>query len=79
MSFKGFSIFSSGSYLVHRSRIILAISVGSQLGIIPVKSESKWLKGLGRVAFTANFYVFFFSTEGHFVHQTSVAPTPMGP
>ena len=27
--------------------MILPILVGSQLGIIPVKSELKWFKGLG--------------------------------
>ena len=42
-----FSIFSSGSYLVYRSGTILPILVGSQLGIIPVKSELKRPKGLG--------------------------------
>ena len=42
-----FSIFSSNSHLVYRSGTILPILVGSQLGIIPVKNESKGLKGLG--------------------------------
>ena len=41
-----FSIFSSGRHLVYRSRTILSILEGSQLGIIPVKSVSNWLKGL---------------------------------
>ena len=43
ISFKGFSIFRSGSHL----GIILPISVGSQVGIIPVKSESNWPNSLG--------------------------------
>ena len=42
-----FFIFSSGSNLVYRSETILPILGGSQLGIIPVKSESNWPKGLG--------------------------------
>ena len=40
-----FSSFSSGSHLVYRSGTILAIFVGSQLGIIPVKSGLTKLKG----------------------------------
>ena len=40
-------MFSSGSHLVYRSGTILPILVGSQLGIIPVRSESDWPKGLG--------------------------------
>ena len=52
MLFKGvISIFSSGSHLVYRSGTTLATLVGSQLGIIPVKSESKWTKGSGGVSF----------------------------
>ena len=39
-------MFSSGSHLVYRSGTILLILVGSQLGIIPVKSETDWQKGL---------------------------------
>ena len=50
MSFKGFSIFSSDSHLVLRSQMNLATLVESQLGIIPVKSESKWPKGLEGVS-----------------------------
>ena len=49
-----FSIFSSGSHLVYRSGKILSILVGSQLGIIPVKSESNWPKGLRRIVFKVN-------------------------
>ena len=45
--FKDFSIFSSGSHLVYRSRTILAISVGSHLGNIPKNFESPRPKGLG--------------------------------
>ena len=44
---KIFSIISSDGHLVYGSGKILATLVGSQLGIIPVKSESHWLKGLG--------------------------------
>ena len=47
MSFKGFSTFSSGSHLVYQSGMILSILVGSQIGIIPVRSESDWPKDLG--------------------------------
>ena len=39
-------MFSSGSHLVYRSEMILLILVGSQLGFIPVRSESDWQKGL---------------------------------
>ena len=45
--FKGFSIFSSGGHLVHQSRTILAILVGSHLGNIPMKFESHWPTGSG--------------------------------
>ena len=41
------SIFSSGSHFAYRSGTSLDIFVGIQLGIIPVKSESKRLTGLG--------------------------------
>ena len=43
-----FSIVSSGSQLVYQSGTNLAILVGSQPGIIPVKV--KWPKGLGEVS-----------------------------
>ena len=49
--FKDFSFFSMGGHLVYRSGIILAILVGSQLGNIPIKSESHWPKGSGGVSF----------------------------
>ena len=49
--FKDFSIFSSGGHLVYRSGTILAILVGSHLGIIPMKFESHWPKGSGGVSF----------------------------
>ena len=49
--FKDFSIFSSGGHLVYRSRMILAISVGSHLGNIPMTFESHWPKGSGGVSF----------------------------
>ena len=41
MAFKDFSIFSSGGHLVYRSETILAILVGSHLGNIPMKFESR--------------------------------------
>ena len=47
LAFKDFSIFSSGGHFVYRSKMILAILVGSYLGNIPEKFESHWLKGLG--------------------------------
>ena len=51
LTFKDFSIFSSGGHLVNRSETILAIFVGSHLGNIPMKFESHWLKGSGGVSF----------------------------
>ena len=45
ISFKCFSILSSGSHLVYRSGTNLSNLVGSHLGNIPVKSESKWSAG----------------------------------
>ena len=70
MAFKDFSIFSSGGNLVYQSEEILAILVGSRFGIIPVKSESNWLKGLGGAKFKANYYrCSIFSSGGHFLHQ----------
>ena len=47
MAFKDFSIFSSGGQLIYRSGMVIAILVGSHLGMIPVKLESHWPKGLG--------------------------------
>ena len=49
--FKDFSIFSSGGHLVYCSGTILAILVGSHLGNDPMKFESNWPKGSGRVSF----------------------------
>ena len=51
LTFKDFSIFSSGGHLVYRSGTILAILVGSHLGNIPMKFESHWPKGSGGVSF----------------------------
>ena len=68
LTFKDFSIFSSGRHLVYRSGTILAILVGSHLGIIPMKFESHWPKGSGGVSFYGNYPGFsIFSTGGHFV------------
>ena len=49
--FKDFSTFSSVGHLVYRSKMILAILVGSHLGNIPVKFESHWPMGSGGVSF----------------------------
>ena len=49
--FKDLSIFSSGSHLVYRSGMILAILVGSHRGNIPMKFESHWPKGSGGLSF----------------------------
>ena len=51
LTFKYFSVFSSGGHLVYRSRTIFAILVGSHLGNIPMKFESHWPKGSGVVSF----------------------------
>ena len=51
LTFKDFSIFSSGGHLVYRSGTILAILVESHLGNIPMKFESHWPKGSGGVSF----------------------------
>ena len=68
--FKDFSIFSSGSHLVYRSRMILAILVGSHLGNTPMNFESHWPE-LGGVSFKANYSRFsIFSSGGHFVHRS---------
>ena len=64
-----FFIFSSAGHLLYRSKMILAILVGSHLGNIPIKFESHWPKGSGGVAFSANYSRFsIFSSGGHFVH-----------
>ena len=49
--FKDFFISSYGGHLVYQSRTILAILVGSHLGNIPLKFESDWPKGSGKVSF----------------------------
>ena len=51
MTFKDFSFSSMGGHLVYRSGTILAILVESHLGNIPMKFESHWPKGSGRVSF----------------------------
>ena len=71
MTFKYFSIFSSGGHLVYRSGTILAFLVGSHLGNIPMKFESHWPKGSGGVSFYGNYPRFsIFSSGGHFVHRS---------
>ena len=71
MTFKDFSIFSSGGHLVYRSGTILAILVGSHLGNIPMKFDSHWPKGSGGVSFISKiFTISIFSSGGHFVHQS---------
>ena len=71
MTFKDFSIFSSGGHLVYRSEKVLAILVESHLGNIPMKFESHWPKGSGGVSFYGNYSRFsIFSSGGHFVHRS---------
>ena len=57
---KVFSIFSSGSHLVYQSGTILSILVGSQLSIIPLKSESNWPKGLGEDSIKSKLFMLFY-------------------
>ena len=45
MTFKDFSIFSSGGHLVYRSETSLALLVGNHLGNIPMKFKLHWPKG----------------------------------
>ena len=71
MTFKDFSIFSSGRHLVYWSGTILAILLGSHLGNIPMKFESHWPKGSGGVSFYGSYPEFsIFSSGGHFVHES---------
>ena len=51
LTFKYFSIFSSGGHLVYWSGTILANLVGGHLGNIPMKFELHWSKGSGGVSF----------------------------
>ena len=51
LTFKDFSILSSGDRLVYRSGTNLAILVGSHLGNISMKFELHWPKGSGGVSF----------------------------
>ena len=69
LAFKDFSIFSCSGHFVYQSGTILATLVGSHLGNIPEKLESHWLKGLGEIAFKANYSCFsIFSSGSHFIH-----------
>ena len=53
--------------------MILAILVGSHLGIIPVKSDSNWPRGFGGVCIKANYLCFsIFSSDGHFVYWSKI-------
>ena len=71
MTFKDFSIFSSGGHLVNQRGTILAILVGSHLGNILMKFESHWPKGWGGGSFYGNYPRFsLFSSGGHFVHES---------
>ena len=55
--------------LVYSSGTVLAIVFGSHRGNIPMKFESHWPKGSGKVSFKANYSRFsIFSSGGHFVH-----------
>ena len=61
--------------------MILLILLGSNLGNIPVKSESHWPKGSGEISFKANNSRFSISSSGsHFVHWsgTVLAILPEG-
>ena len=60
MTFKDFSIFSSGGHLVYRSGTILAILLGSHLSNIPMKFESHWPKGSGGVSFLSKLFTIFY-------------------
>ena len=51
LTFKDFSIFSSGGHPMYRSGTILALLVGSHLGNIPVKFELHWPTVSGGVSF----------------------------
>ena len=76
MTFKDFSIFSSGGHLVYRSGTILAILEGAPLGNIPMKFESHWPKGSEEVSFYGNFPRFsIFSSGGHFIHRSETVLT----
>ena len=45
--------------------------VGNHLGNMPMKFESHWPKGSGKVSFKANYSRFpIFSSGGHFVHRS---------
>ena len=69
LAFKDFSILSSGIHFVYRSRMILAILVGSHLGNIAKKFESHLPTGIGEDRFIANYSRFpILSSGGHFVH-----------
>ena len=71
MTFKDFSIFSSGGHLVYRSGTILAILVGNHLGNIPMKFKSHWPRVREELAFSANYSRFsIFSSGGHFVQRS---------
>ena len=60
MTFKDFSIFSSGGHLVYRSRTILAILVGSHRGNIPIKFESHSERVQEELAFKQIIHDFLF-------------------
>ena len=71
MTFKDFSVYSSGGHLVYQSGTILAILVGSHLGNIPMKFESHWPAVSGGVSFLSKlFTIHMFSSGGHFVHRS---------
>ena len=60
LTFKDFSIFSSGGHLVYRSGTVLAILLGSHRGNITMKFESHWPKGSGGVTFKQIIHDFLF-------------------
>ena len=50
---------SSGSHLVYRCKMILAVLIGSHQGIIPVMFESNLPKGLVGVCILSKVFTFF--------------------
>ena len=59
LTFKDFSVFSSGGHFVYWSGTILAILVRSHLGNIPEKFESHWPKGLEEDSIYTKLFKFF--------------------
>ena len=60
VAFKDFSISSSDGQLVYQSGMVIATLVRSHLGMIPVKLESHWPKGLGGDSNKSKLFMFFY-------------------